>query len=128
MMTAQLKAPLEAYYTALVEDGDFSRVSFTEDFRMHAPGYNPHTAREFTESVSRLHRLMERIDVRRQFTDGQEHCVIYDCYLYGSPDTPVRMMEWITLEGEKLARIHLIFDTASWGQLVPIAQQTQNLN
>ena len=63
--------------------------------------------------LRRLGPIWERSDVKHAFADGNDVCVIYD-FVTNTPAGAVPIVEWLRIEGGKVAAVTLIFDRVSF--------------
>jgi limonene-1,2-epoxide hydrolase len=70
----------------------------------------------YLAALEKLQPLIERIDVKKAFADGNEVCVIYDMVTKTAVGTS-RIAEWFQVEGERIAAIQAVFDARPWAPL-----------
>ena len=84
---------VESYQTA-IGSGDFTtaRKLMQDDMTFQGPIDTFHQADDYLESLKRLASIIQRIDVKRVFAEGDDVCVLYEMvtntpagkwYLYG---------------------------------------------
>ncbi len=77
--------------------------------RFVGPGNEVTGAPAYLAVLRRLGPVWERSDVKRVFADGSDVCVIYD-FVTNTPAGAVPIVEWLQIEGAKVASVTLIFD------------------
>jgi hypothetical protein len=63
----------------------------------------------YVEALKKLGGIVERVDPKKLFIDGQDVCVLYDM-VTRTPAGTAFIAEWLTVEGDKIARIRTVFD------------------
>ena len=68
-------ATIVANYQSAVDAGDFvaARKLLRDDLAFHGPIDRFTSAEPLLESLKKLHPIVERIDVKKTFMDGDEH-------------------------------------------------------
>jgi ketosteroid isomerase-like protein len=114
---------VNAYLTAFYK-GDFeaARRQVADAFSFRGPFVSFDDAAPFFASASPLKAFVRGHDVLRQWREADEVCTFYEARL----ETPagkgaVPMAEWNRVEDGKVASARLIFDTAAFRKLLPMA-------
>ena len=63
----------------------------------------------YVESLEKLHPIIERVDTKKMFVDGNDVCLLYDL-VTKSPAGTAFVAEWHRISGEKIAAIRVVFD------------------
>ena len=63
----------------------------------------------YLESLKKLHHIIERIDMKRVFADGDDVCVLYDM-VTNTPAGTAFIAEWYQVKGERIGAIRVVFD------------------
>ncbi len=63
--------------------------------------------------LRRLGPIWARSDIKKVFTDGGDVCVLYD-FVTDTPAGAVPAVEWLRVEGGRIARIQLVFDRVAF--------------
>ncbi len=63
----------------------------------------------YLEALAKLHPIVERIDVKKLFVDGNDVCMLYDM-VTRTPAGTAFIAEWIQVKGDKIAAIRTVFD------------------
>jgi ketosteroid isomerase-like protein len=105
------------YYEAL-GNGDFdaARRLLKDDLRFKGPFDEFDNADDYAKAIQALWGMVRSVDIQHMWTDGAEVAVIYDMVT----DTPAGtqlVCEWYGIEGGKIARIRVVFDTAPFAFL-----------
>ena len=74
-------------------------------------------ANEFVSALRRLAPIIAGHEIRRVFVDGDEAAVVYD-FVTSTSVGAVSSFEWLTIKGDKIASIYLLFDKARWPEVV----------
>jgi hypothetical protein len=104
--------------------GDFgsARALLHDDLSFRGP-IDTFTAPEpYLESLKKLGQIVERIDVKKTFVDGDDVCVLYDMVTKTAAGTAF-IAEWYRVRDEQIASIRVVFDprpfAAMFGQQSP---------
>jgi SnoaL-like domain len=76
---------------------------------------------EWIVALRRLLPVLVRNDIRRVFVDGDDACAIYD-FVTDTEAGAVPCVEWITVTGDRISRIELIFEKANWAHVAAALQ------
>ena len=63
----------------------------------------------YLEALNKLHHIVERIEVKKLFVDGNDVCMLYDM-VTKTPAGTAFIAEWIVVQGDKIAAIRTVFD------------------
>jgi limonene-1,2-epoxide hydrolase len=63
----------------------------------------------YLEALKRLHPIIQRIDMKKIFADGNDVCVLYDM-VTNTPAGTAFVCEWYQVKGEKIADVRTVFD------------------
>ncbi len=110
---------VNAYLDSL-EAGDFARVRrclLDSGFTNRSPISAFDDADAFVADISRVSAILERIERRRMFVNGDEVCVIlnYVTHMHKRQVTPV--VHWMRLSGDRIASIETFFDARIYEEL-----------
>lgn len=91
--------------------GDFAaaRKSLHDRFSFQGPFETFDKPEPYLESLQKLHHIIERIDMKRTFADGEDVCMLYDMVTRGPAGTAF-IAEWHKVKGDKIAAIRVVFD------------------
>jgi hypothetical protein len=67
------------------------------------------TADAYMASIQQLFAIVQGVQPQKVFVDGQDACTIYDL-ITATPAGTVAIAEWVTVKGEKVASIRVVFD------------------
>jgi SnoaL-like domain len=70
----------------------------------------------YLESLKRLHGMVERVDMKHVFVDGNDVCMWYDL-VTNSPAGTALITEWHHVEGDKIQSIQVLFDARPFAPL-----------
>lgn len=98
-------------YQRALGKGDFAaaRKLLHDNLTFHGPIDTFHSPEPYLESLQKLHHIIQRIDMKRTFTDGNDVCVLYDMATK-TPAGTAFIAEWYQVKGEKIAEIRVVFD------------------
>jgi hypothetical protein len=63
----------------------------------------------YLEALNKLHPIVERIDMKKMFVDGDDVCLLYDM-VTKTPAGTAFIAEWLHVKGGKIASIRTVFD------------------
>jgi SnoaL-like domain len=63
----------------------------------------------YLASLKRLHPIVERVDMKHVFVDGNDVCLWYDL-VTNSPAGTALVVEWHHVDGDKIRSIQVVFD------------------
>jgi SnoaL-like protein len=63
----------------------------------------------YLESLKKLRRIVERVDMRKVFVDGDDVCLLYDM-VTSTPSGTTFIAEWHCVQAQKIASIRLAYD------------------
>ena len=63
----------------------------------------------YLEALNKLQPIVQRIDVKKMFVDGNDVCMLYDM-VTNSPAGTAFVAEWMHVKGDKIASIRTVFD------------------
>jgi hypothetical protein len=113
-------APLDVvarYHEALgARDFDGARALLREDLRFTGPFESFENADAYLEAVQRLWGVVESIDVRHVSAADGEAVALYDMATKTPAGTQL-VCEWYGVEGDSIAWIRALFDTAPFAFL-----------
>ncbi|HTT15585.1 MAG TPA: nuclear transport factor 2 family protein [Thermoplasmata archaeon] len=98
-------------YQAAMGKGDWknARAHLRDDLEFRGPLDSFHTADEYLAALQRLYPMVEKVDVKRIFAEGDDVAVL--CDLHFKPPMPTMyVVEWYSVTGEKISRVQVVFD------------------
>ena len=105
------------YHEALGrQDFDGARRLLKDDLRFEGPFESFERADDYIEAIQKLFGIVESIEVRHASADGDQVVVLYDMVTRTPADTQL-VCEWFGVEGESIAWIRALFDTAPFAFL-----------
>jgi hypothetical protein len=63
----------------------------------------------YLEALHKLHPIVERVDVKKLFVDGNDVCMLYDM-VTRTPAGTAFIAEWFHVKGDQIASIRTVFD------------------
>jgi SnoaL-like protein len=105
-------------YQAALGAGDFvaARKLMQDTMTFQGPFDTFHTADEYLEAVKKLASIIQRIDLKRVFVDGQDVCVLYDM-VTNTPAGTAFIAEWYQVGGDQITSLHAVFDARPFAAL-----------
>jgi limonene-1,2-epoxide hydrolase len=98
-------------YQAAIGSGDFSaaRKLLQDDMTFQGPIDTFHQADDYLESIKRLASIIQRIDLKRVFAEGNDVCVLYEM-VTNTPAGTAFIAEWYQVKDSKIANLRVVFD------------------
>ena len=100
-------------YNDAVGRGDFkaARKFLQDDLSFQGPLDTFNRAEDFLAAIQRLAGIVEAVDVKKMFVDGDDVCVLYD--MKSKAGTSF-IAEWFRIRGGRIASIRVVFDARSF--------------
>jgi len=110
MSMASAKEIVERYKAAMGR-GDFTaaRQLLHDDLLFQGPIDTFNRADEYLEASKRLANIIQRIDVKKVFAEGNDVCVLYEM-VTNTPAGTAFIVEWYQVRGEKIGALRAVFD------------------
>lgn len=91
--------------------GDFSsaRKFLDDNLSFQGPIDEFQKPEPYLESRKKLHHIIDRLDMKKIFTDGKDVCVLYDM-VTKTPAGTAFIAEWYQVRGGKIVAIRVVFD------------------
>jgi len=89
------------------------RKLLKDDLSFEGPFDKFNRADDYHQALSRLAPMVDDIEVKKIFIDGNDACVIYDM-ITRTPVGTAPIVEWHTVEGDKISAIRVFFDARPW--------------
>jgi SnoaL-like domain len=107
-----------ARYQAALSGGDLqtARGLLKEDLRFTGPFDTFQTADEYWKAIQGLWSIVESVDVKHVSSDGDQVVVLYDM-VTNTPAGTQLVCEWYGVDGNKIAWIRALFDSAPFAFL-----------
>ncbi len=98
-------------YQQAMGKGDFAaaRKLLHDNLSFHGPIETFDRPEPYLESLKKLHPIIQRIDMKKMFADGDDVCLLYDM-VTNTPAGTAFIAEWYQVKGEKIAAISVVFD------------------
>ena len=105
---------VEQFQSAMARgDAAAARKMMHDDFRFSGPLDRFDRPEPYLEALGRLGPMIERVEVLREFSDGNE--VARFCNLHFRPPLPVTFVaEWYHMRGDRIAEIRIAFDARAF--------------
>ena len=117
MTTANASEIVESYRAALGK-GDFAaaRKLMQDDMTFQGPLDTFNTADQYLEAARRLGSIIQRIDLKKVFVDGDDVCVLYEM-VTSTPAGTAFIAEWYQVKDGKIAALRAVFDARPFAAL-----------
>lgn len=98
-------------YTRALGKGDFAsaRRYMHDNLSFHGPFDTFDKPEPYLEGLKKLHAMVQRVDMKKFFVDGDDVCLLYDL-VTNTPAGTSFVAEWHHVKGEKIASIRVVFD------------------
>src|SRR5256885_8034443 len=63
----------------------------------------------YLEALGKLHRIIERVEPKKTFVDGDDVCLLYDM-VTNTPAGTAFICEWYRVRGDRIGSIRAVFD------------------
>jgi SnoaL-like protein len=93
------------------------RKLLRDDLSFQGPLDSFSRADDYHQSLRHLVPMVDRIDVKKMFVDGNDVCVIYDM-VTSTPVGSAPVVEWHTVEDDKISAIRVYFDARPWAAVM----------
>ena len=101
---------VERYQMALgAKDFKAARAVLNDDLEFRGPIDTFHRADDYMNAIQRLASIIQRIEPRKTFVDGQDVCFIYNM-VTNTPAGTAPIAEWYRVKGDRIAAIDVFFD------------------
>ncbi|HEV2548915.1 MAG TPA: nuclear transport factor 2 family protein [Stellaceae bacterium] len=98
--------------------GDFAaaRKYLHDDLSFRGPIDAFDKPEPYLQAIEQLHKIVERVDMKKMFVDGNDVCLLYDL-VTNTPAGTSFVCEWMQVKGEKIASIRVVFDARPFAAL-----------
>jgi len=105
-------------YRAALGKGDFvtARNLMQDNMTFQGPLDTFNTADQYLEAAKRLASIIQRIDIKKVFVDGDDVCVLYDM-VTNTPAGTAFIAEWYQVKGGKIEALRAVFDARPFAAL-----------
>lgn len=108
-----------AFFDA-IEARDFERMDAllsAENFSYEGSIEKHDNAKDFVRSISRFGSILESIERRHMFVDGDDVCAILTYETSFDPIGSVRIAHWLRVDRGKIIRIESFFDARAYASM-----------
>ena len=121
-MTVMPQTPVEIAeaYLAALEAAEFEQARFYLDdhnFEYRSPIFNSNDPDQFISDISHVGSILERIDRRRTFTEGNEVCQILTFVTVFSSVKTTEVIQWTKVRDGKIISMEAVFDGRAYRDL-----------
>jgi SnoaL-like domain len=105
-------------YRAALGSGDFAmaRKLMQDDMTFQGPLDTFNKADDYLEATKKLASIIQRIDLKKVFVDGEDVCVLYDM-VTKTPAGTAFIAEWYQVKNGKIAALRAVFDARPFAAL-----------
>ena len=98
-------------YKEAMSKGDFAaaRKLLHDDLVFQGPIDTFNKADDYIATSKKLANIIQRIDVKKVFADGNDVCVLYDM-VTNTPAGTAFIVEWYQIRGDKIGALRAVFD------------------
>lgn len=91
--------------------GDFAaaRKFLHDDLLFVGPFETFQRPEPYLEALSKLHHIVERVEPKKMFVDGDDVCILYDM-VTNTPAGTAFICEWYRVRGDRIGSIRTVFD------------------
>jgi len=108
---------IESYQAALAaQDFAAARKLMRDDMTFRGPLDTFNTADEYLASLKQLAAIVQRIDLKKVFVDGDDVCVLYDM-VTNTPAGTAFIAEWYQVAGGQITALQVVFDARPFAAL-----------
>jgi hypothetical protein len=102
---------VEQGYQRALGKGDWAeaRRYLHDDLSFQGPFDTFDKADAYLESIKRVHSIVDRVDVKKMFVDGDDVCLLYDM-VTKTPAGTAFIAEWHRVKGDRIGSIRVVFD------------------
>lgn len=113
------KEVVTKYQEALgMGDWKGARALLADPFEFQGPLDTFQKADDYIGALQRLYPMVEDVDVKRVFAEGDDVAVL--CDLHFKPPLPTMyVVEWYRVHGDKISRVQVVFDPRPMTQAQP---------
>jgi len=105
---------VQDYLTHLkAKDLSSQRELLKDDLSFEGPFDRFDRADDYHEALGHLIPIVDDIEVKKIFVDGNDVCVVYDM-VTSTPVGTASIVEWHTVDGDKISAIRVYFDARPW--------------
>jgi len=99
-------------------NGDWAgaRRFLRDDLSFVGPFESFSRADDYLEALKKLHHIVERVEPRKMFVDGEDVCILYDM-VTNTPAGTAFISEWYKVKGDKVASVRVVFDARPFAPL-----------
>ena len=122
METPRPEDVVNSYFDAIAA-GDFARVRACladKGFSNRSPISEFDNADAFVADISRVSAILERLERRRMFIDGNEVCVIVNYVTHMNMRQVTPVVHWIRVANGKITYIETFFDARAYEELFQV--------
>ena len=106
------------YYAAFTGTPSIGDIPLKDDLSFVSPRFQLDSAEAFRDALGDLFERVQSLQIDRQLIEGNTVLTFYHLDL-GVPGGPIPMAERLEVEGGKIARVNLLFDSARLPSATP---------
>lgn len=121
-MTPQSPETVFKAYIEAFAARDFARVRAclsSENFNYHSPVSTHSSADDFVVDIMRIGQILDGIDCRRLFVDGNQVCAILNFKIRINILDITPVVLWATIEQGKIVTLEAFFDATEYSEMFP---------
>jgi limonene-1,2-epoxide hydrolase len=91
------------------DDWKAARAFLRDDLEFRGPLDTFHKADDYIAALQRLYPMVESVDVKRTFAEGEDVVVLCDIH-FRPPMATMYVVEWYRVSGNKISNVQVVFD------------------
>jgi len=93
-----------------------ARSFLANDLAFVGPFESFNRADDYLGALQKLHHIVERVEPKKMFVDGEDVCMLYDM-VTNTPAGTAFISEWYKVKGGKIASVRVVFDARPFAPL-----------
>ncbi len=116
-MESNAKKIVLSYQKALGKnDWEAARRLLKNDMKFKGPLAAYDKPEPYLEDIKKLHQIVEDVEMKKIFADGDDVCLLYDMKT-NTPAGTAFICEWYHVIGEKVGSIRVVFDATPFAPI-----------
>ena len=116
-MESNPKSIVLSYQKALGKsDWDAARRHLRNNMKFKGPIAAYDKPEPYLEDIKKLHQIVEDVDMKKIFADGDDVCLLYDMKT-NTPAGSAFICEWYQVAGGKISSIRVVFDATPFAPM-----------
>jgi hypothetical protein len=99
------------------DDWAGARAHLADKLQFVGPFESFSNPEDYLKALQKLHPIVERVDLKKVFADGDDVCVLYDL-VTNTPAGTAFIAEWHHVNQGKIDRIRVVFDARPFAPMI----------